>query len=330
MTSPPPPPHAARRARVPEPAAAAGPAGRAPARTQPHARPQPLLPPARDTDRPLFLVVAILAALACAAAIGARITWSASARWTADLDAAMTLYVPPGGAEDAAGRAGRAALIAAEIPGVATAEAMPRADAEGLLAAWLGDDLPDDLPMPTLVDVRLHARADRADIAGELHARLGAAGLEATLDDHSRWAGPLRRAAGAARALALGLLALTAGAAAAVTGFATRAGLAARAEVVNVLHLVGARDGFIAGEFSRRFAGLGLRAGALGALIAASGASALQLVAGGAEGDVARFAPVFALTGWDAMILGLAPFAAAGVAALTARATVITVLERTY
>jgi len=59
-----------------------------------------------------------------------------------------------------------------------------------------------------------------------------------------------------------------AAAAAAVIAFATRAGLAARRDLVSVLHLAGAEDSFIAGLFQARFARMAAIAGALGAATA--------------------------------------------------------------
>jgi cell division transport system permease protein len=45
--------------------------------------------------------------------------------------------------------------------------------------------------------------------------------------------------------------------------------MASNREVIEVLHLIGASDSFIAGEFERHFFGLGLRASLAGAVAAA-------------------------------------------------------------
>ena len=57
--------------------------------------------------------------------------------------------------------------------------------------------------------------------------------------------------------------------------FATRAAVATNREIVEVLHLVGAADKYIAREFQRRFLALGLR----GALIGGGGAIAFFALA---------------------------------------------------
>jgi len=46
--------------------------------------------------------------------------------------------------------------------------------------------------------------------------------------------------------------------------FATRGAMAANRPIVEVLHLIGAKDGFIAGEFQRHFLLLGIKGGLIG------------------------------------------------------------------
>ncbi len=85
--------------------------------------------------------------------------------------------------------------------------------------------------------------------------------MDAVIDDHRMWIKDIMNAGAAARAAAIGLAALTALAAGAVIAFATHAGLAARHEVVEVLHLAGADDGFIVALFQNRLAELAAVAG---------------------------------------------------------------------
>jgi len=50
--------------------------------------------------------------------------------------------------------------------------------------------------------------------------------------------------------------------------FATRGAMSTNRPIIEVLHFVGAKDGFIAGEFQRHFLLLGLKGGAIGGVIA--------------------------------------------------------------
>ncbi len=285
-----------------------------------------LLPASSQTDRPLFVVVAILTALACAAGMGARATWSVTGAWTAELAGAATVQVRASAGLTSEAAALEAADIARSLPGVADARALPRREAEALLEPWFGPDgLPADVPLPGLVDVRFEATqpAQASDVAAALAAR----GLDVLVDDHSRWAGPLMRAASAARGLALVIVALLTAAAAAVISYAVRASLNARRDIVDVLHMAGAGDGFIAREFMDRFITLGLRAGLAGAVMAAF-LAVLLMSATHASATAEEYFPSFRLAPWDVLILLTAPPAAAGVAALTARRTVLQALRQ--
>jgi len=282
-----------------------------------------LLPPDSGRDRPLFLVAAILVFLACIAALGARGAWVQAQHWTSDLESSLTIQVRPVEERDTEADARTAADIARQTDGVREATARDREHAMALLSPWLGDNnLPDDLPVPLMVEVELEPDAVRAgDFATDaLQAALDEAGLAASVDDHSRWASAVRRAARTAQTLGLALLALVAGAAAAVVAFAARASLAARIDVIDALHLCGAEDGFIAGLFQRRFFMLGLKSGAAGAVFA--GLVAILASVGGSPADMAFFLPQWAADPFELVLLALAPLLAGLIAAVSARLAV--------
>ena len=67
-------------------------------------------------------------------------------------------------------------------------------------------------------------------------------------------------------AVAVGILILMLVLAATVLSvtFATKGAMAANRPIVEVLHLIGAKDGFIAGQFQRHFLLLGIKGGAIG------------------------------------------------------------------
>ena len=136
------------------------------------------------------------------------------------------------------------------------------------------------------------------------------------VDDHSLWLRDIRRAASLARGLAAVVFLLIAGAAGAVVAFATRAGLAAQRQVVEVLHLTGAEDRFIASLFQAQFARVAAIAGLIGALGAALTGTILRLL-GGSRG----LTPALPVAWADLLALLPCPLLAAGVAAVAARVT---------
>lgn len=279
----------------------------------------PLLPPDAGRDRPLFAVSAILVFLACLAALGAAGAWSAAEGWTSQLAAELTVQVLPGEGRDADADAESAAAAIANLPGVIAAEARGRAASERLLEPWLGSAaLPDDLPVPRLVAVTVDPGDPPAP--GAIAELLSGAGYEFIVDDHERWADAVRRASAAVRYFALALVVLLTLAAAAVIAFAARASLAARWDVAEALHLVGAPDSYVTGLFQQRFFFLGVKAGLTGAVLAGLAAFALAF-AGGAAGSV-FFLPSLEL-GWNAAAIpAVAALVSGAVGALSARLAV--------
>jgi cell division transport system permease protein len=285
--------------------------------------PGPLLPPQDARDGSLVFVVAVLCFLACVAMIAALGADRAAHGWRAQLRGSATVVVRPSADETADAAAARAAEALGGVKGVTEADALERDKAAALLEPWLGKDgLPDDLPIPRLVSVDLDPKAPAS--AAAMARALKAAGVDATVDDHSLWLKDVERAGLIAQIAAIGAAALIAAATAAVIAFATRAGLASRRELVGVLHLTGAEDGFIAGLFQARFARLAAMAGLFGAAGAAMIAAGLRLVGGGAG-----LTPVLPLAWSDLLFLPLCPLIAALTAALAARFTAMALLRET-
>jgi len=275
--------------------------------------PAPLLPRRDARDGALIFVVAVLCFLACLTAIGGLAADRAARGWTSQLSDSATVVVQPKGAETPDAAAARAAEVLAGVKGVAEARALEKEKAEALLEPWLGREaLLEDIPMPRLVAVDMNPGAPAS--AADLDRALKAAGVQATVDDHSVWIADIQRGAGIARWAALGVCLLIISAAAAVIGFATRAGLAAHREVIEVLHLSGAETGFVARLFQTRFAMAAGAAGLFGAAGAAMIAAVVRL-AGGGQG----LTPVLPLAWIDLAAVLPAPLMAALIAAVAAR-----------
>jgi cell division transport system permease protein len=111
-------------------------------------------------------------------------------------------------------------------------------------------------------------------------------------------------------------------------GFATRGAVASNREIVEVLHLVGASDAFIAREFYTHFRRLGLRGSIIGGLAAAAFFTTVSLLSfwwahspGGEE--IAAMFGSFALDRYGYVALGLVCAAVTLLTGLLSRAIVI-------
>jgi cell division transport system permease protein len=279
-----------------------------------------LLPADSRQVRPLTIVVAIMCALGCLAGLGASAGFRAASTWTSDLKSAMSIIVQsPRGDEDLE----RAAQIVGRIEGVTRSETMSRDRAKELLRNY-GTDMSttlDALPVPRLIEVGV--MAGQTSVKADIEEELTAAGFKVVVDDHSRFTGEILRTSTMVRILAmLALLALVV-AALATIAFAARAALETRRDAVSILHLVGAKDAFVAREVQKRFLRLGFVAGLWGANAAAIIALiALTVFAFGAS-DFTSGSPLLSWT--DLWILLVAPFvtafASAWAAEVAARAT---------
>ncbi|HZT50985.1 MAG TPA: cell division protein, partial [Stellaceae bacterium] len=213
--------------------------------------------------------------------------------------------------------------------GIVAARPLPRAEVAKLLEPWLGPTLPaDELALPRLIDVRVDT-ARGADLEG-LGKALAKAAPSAVLDDHRLWLERLAALVRAAQATALGIVVLIGGAAVLTVIFTTRAGLAVHRDVIELLHLMGARDSYIASQFQYQALRLGLGGGALGLGLALATLLGLGHAADAASvfGDATVPLPSMRLTLRDWAMLPLFPAAAAMLAMVTARVTVLGALSR--
>jgi len=281
----------------------------------------PLLPRDAGGEAWLTSLIAALCFLACLSAVGAVSADRAAHGWARQLQAEATVQVRPRVGETGAEAAARAAQTLAGVEGVSEAEAMDRETAEALLRPWVGDAVLPDLPIPYLVTVRLDQAAPASAVT--LGRALAEAGLDATVDDHSQWRGEVERSARLITLLAAVAFLLTAGAAGSAVAYATRAGMAAQAGVINTLSLNGASDGAIAGLFQRRYGLLAAGAGAIGAGVAMSLVAALRLLGG--TGGVT---PALPLAWSDLLIFSPCPLLAATVAVVAARFTALARLKQ--
>jgi cell division transport system permease protein len=288
------------------------------------------IPLNRDSSvRFLPWIIGLMVYLAGLALAGTLVLNGALARWDRSLSGTLTVQLPP--AEPGKGDDALAAVLQTlrETPGVKNAEPLGAEATARLVEPWLGNVLSvDELPLSRLIDLRIDTDAP-PDLAA-LRARLAAAAPQAVLDDHRLWLDRLASLVVSVELTALAVVALIGAAAVLTVVFTTRAGLAVHHGVIEVLHFIGARDNYIARQFERQALELGLRGGLMGLVLTiatlalighASDATALL-------GERVRLVPALELRFWHWLLIALLPAAAAGIAMLTARLTVLRALAR--
>jgi cell division transport system permease protein len=217
--------------------------------------------------------------------------------------------------------------VIAASPIVIEANPLTKEKSASLLEPWLGSsDLLTALPLPQLIDLKMDTSSQIYMDALKVSLKERVPG--ARLDDHRRWNDRLGRFAGALQWLVFSVLVLILLATAMIVVFATRADMSTNHEIIEVLHLIGAKDGFIAGQFQMHFLWIALWASLMGI-----GAAALTFLAMGqlSQADVGEAAssilPSLALQPKFYGALMTIPLMTVLTAALTARFTVIRVLK---
>jgi cell division transport system permease protein len=227
----------------------------------------PLIPRDSVAGRALVVVIAIMTFLACLTAGAALLVADASQAWRSDVLRDATIQVKPRPGDDVESLVAKAVGIATQAQEVDSAHALSKAESESLLEPWLGAGLDlSELPIPRLILVKL--RGHGSQNLDALRQTLASAVPQADLDDHRIWAARLGTMANAVVILAAALFALMIVAMGTAIGFATRGAMAGNREIVEVLHLVGASNTFIAKEFQGHFRRLGLRGAIIGGLAA--------------------------------------------------------------
>jgi cell division transport system permease protein len=236
-----------------------------------------LIPRDSVAGRALVVVIAIMTFLACLTAGAALLVADASRGWRSDVLRDATIQVKPRSGDDIESLVDKAVSIASHAKGVESAHAYSKAESERLLEPWLGDGLDlSQLPIPRLIIVRLGDQ--RPEDLASLRSALASGVPQANLDDHRIWAARIGTMADAVVVLAAALFALMILAMGTAIAFATRGAMAGNREIVEVLHLVGASDKFIAREFQTHFRRLGLRGSVIGGLAAIAFFAAASLL----------------------------------------------------
>ena len=291
----------------------------------------PIVPKRSIAGRALVAVVAIMTFLASLTTGAVMLVRSAAVEWQSDVAREVTIQVRPGQGRDLDAEVARAVEIARAVPGVGEVRAYSKEESARLLEPWLGSGLSlEDLPVPRMIVVKLPSDRRRSRAAAQGAEPSASPAQASTII--AAWIDRMRTMARTTIAGGIGVLVLMLAATVLSVIFATRGAMATNRPIVEVLHFIGAKSGFIAGQFQRHFLMLGLEGGLIGGglamLLFGVAGIAARMSAGTASGDqVATLFGNFAL-GWDGYLAILAQILlVAVVTALASRQTVNRTLE---
>jgi len=276
------------------------------------------------SGRLLPWVIAVMAYLAALGLAGVVTLDQSVSRWRSALSHTVTVQIVTG--EESARETERDAVLKLlnNTDGIESALPMTKSEVKTLLEPWLGQgNVIDDLPIPLLIDVKL-AAGSAVDLDG-LAKKIGDVAPDAVLDDHGSWLQRFINLAENVKLIAAGIVTLVGLATVAIVIFATRAGMAIHHDTIEILHLIGAKDSFIASQFQRHFLRLGLKGGLIGVAIAVLSLLGLSRLSFGLED---AFIPRLAFSVTLLVVLAVLPLLASLLTMFTARQTVTSALSR--
>ena len=290
-----------------------------------------IMPDSGVSGRTLTIVMTIMCYLACVA-LGALIIINKSIdNWTSDISGQVTVQIRPVSGFDIETEITKAVTIIEATAGVSNVNILGADEARALLEPWLGSgEILEELPIPRLIEVTIDRQAppDLSALADKLKADVEGA----SLDTHQRWQDQLVRAAGTLRVIGYSVLVLISATTVAIIVFATRSAMYSNRQIVEVLHLVGARDNFIAVQVQRHFLRLGLKGGLIGALVGAISFTAVNMLAtDGASGLAQNIDAIasgtynFSIANY--LLLLLVPLVATLISLITARLAIMRILS---
>ena len=283
------------------------------------------------SDRLLPLLVAAMTFLASLTLAGAIAASALALHWQEGAASVMTVQVPrPRALAGGVSRVDRVFGLLRGTPGLGPVRVLTDDELADLLRPWLGSTAEAvSLPLPAVIEVRL--APGESGLPATLTRKLEDAAPGTFVESHGVWLERLSLLARSLQACAALALLVVAGVSAAVVAVATRAGLAARRDAIDIVHGLGATDGYIAARFANRatlLAVIGSATGVVCALPVLLGLAGLAAPFTGApsRAELPGVIPDLPAPLW--LALPALPAAAAAIGWVTAQGTVRRWLRR--
>jgi cell division transport system permease protein len=274
----------------------------------------------------LRLLIALMSFLAAMALAGAFALDSMTQRWSSGLENKLTIEIP---AEKQGGElrsADEITEIAKQVEAVLKSErivknvdVLDHADIQSLVEPWLGKDAPlADIPLPGLISVELHS-SDRAAM-DKMAKDIKVIGDDIVIDTHEDWLQSLLRMISSLRFAAFVVVLIIAATTITAIAGAIRSRIAVHKADVELLHLMGANDEYIIRQFQRHALTIALQGSLIGTFSALLVLLAIKYASGT---DAASMLPTISVDIIHGLSVVALPLIACGIAALTARFTVL-------
>jgi len=281
------------------------------------------IPLDRDvTGRALPWVLGVLSFLAVLVLAGALSLQVFLSRWQSGLEGSVSVQLMPVEDQPDAQRLADMLTLLRASPEVEKAEPLVGEDMQKLLAPWLGEGaLPVDLPVPQLIEVRL-----KPEVKDLTALRAKVATIQATnFDEHAQSMADVRHLVWLMLTVSYAIVVLISLSAMLIVWMLVRTGLAVHRDTIELLHLVGATDAYVARQFHRHITRLSVEGMVSGTLLAFAVLAGIVYYSQRLDSGL----PVNALPYREmGVLLALVPVLGVTIASLTARQVALRLLRR--
>lgn len=272
----------------------------------------------------LPIVIAAMVFLAALALMGLFSLHSAVQNWSTAVSGNLTVEIAYEEGQDLDKKMDKASQILRNFPGIEEVNPLSIDDAAKLLEPYLGRaDIIKQLPLPRLIEVTISegSSVDLLAAAKKLSTEVPGA----ILNTHRPWLDKMIVLARSVQFLAGAIMLLVSIVTVIIIVFAARTGMVMHHAIIEVLHLIGARDSYIAQQFQNYFARLCLIGAFPGLICAIFTMEFLSFLAGRLEAGLIS-APSMIVEGWIA--LAMVPILVALLTTITVRWIVMGSLKR--
>ncbi len=253
------------------------------------------------SSRYLPVVISAMIFLAALALAGLFSIHSAVQDWTQAVSGNLTVEIAYEEGVDLDKKVKDAADFLQSIPGIEDVTPLDLAAAASLLEPYLGRaDIIKDLPLPRLVEVKISENSSLDLLATA--KKLSDTVPGARLNTHRPWLDKMILLARSVQMLAGGIMLIVSIATVIIVIFAARTGMVMHHEVIEVLHLIGAKDSYIARQFQNYFARLSFLGALPGLIIAIVVMQILSFLADRLDASLIS-APTLILEAWIALAM---------------------------
>ncbi len=226
--------------------------------------------PDSKNDRPLFAIFFFLSFLASLCLLSALAAIRIGGEWSAGLNHKATIMIydmDKDNSDTDQKYINTAREIILQNPQIKSAKTFDREYSRSLLKPWLGNiDLPDDMPVPRIIEVELK-QAGQLDTK-RLEFDLENAGINAEIDTHENWQKNIGKSLGLAKLFGWLVILTSIAIITAITIFASRAFIYGQKQTIDVLHQIGAPPKMTARLLAISLGTFGIKASFLGSLFA--------------------------------------------------------------